>query len=741
MTDKELKETIEKLLTRPMSMSDIMAKLKVKSSDKIDIKHRIRGMAREGNLIRVGGSLYGLPEKMNLVTGVVQGHPEGYGFVIPDDPGAEDVFLAAYNFHEVMHGDRVVARVEREKGGGRREGRVIRVLERANDTVAGILDRLPGGAYVAPFERRIAQDIFIPPGKLLNAQDGQAVVARINIQPSKTRQAIGEIIEVLGDPEDPKVEIMLACARFHLRNLFPSPAIAEAAAARAPEGGPYPGRRDLRDRPIVTIDGETAKDFDDAVEVRRLPGGGWELGVHIADVVHYVEEGSALDTEAAMRGTSVYFPGTVIPMLPFELSNVICSLNPKTDRFTLSCVMTISPDGEVVDHEIFESVIKTAERMTYTAVAAILEKDDPELKERYAPLVPMFQEMGALAEALRQKRRAAGALDFDLPESEVILDITGRPENIIRAVRNSAHRLIEEFMLLANRIVALHLFNQGRVILNRIHEKPDQNKIAEFLEFLSAFGVRMSEPERINSKWLSEVMARFAGAPQEKLVTHVMLRSMKQARYSAEARGHFALAFDHYAHFTSPIRRYPDLIVHRVIKRALKKIPPPPGWEDGLEKTAAHCSTMERNSVDAERDVLKLKQAQYMAGRIGEEFDGLISGVTNFGFFVEIVDPAVEGLVRISTIGGDYYQFDETARTLSGQRNGTVFRLGDAVRVVVSEVSAARRQIDFLLVENRGRAGAGREPARPGRRAPTGKKSSGRPPVRKKRAQEGPKRR
>ncbi|MDH4184085.1 MAG: ribonuclease R [Nitrospinota bacterium] len=720
MTDNELKNKLAKLLSSPMAMRDILTRLKVAGPDKMDVKQKIRLMAERGEILRLRGSRYGLPEKMDLVIGVVQGHNEGYGFVIPDDPDQEDLFLKAHNFHEVMHGDRVVARVEREKGAGRREGKVIRILERANDTVAGVLDRFRDGAYVVPFERRITQDIFIPPDKTLNAADGQAVMAKITHQPSKTRQAMGEVTEVLGDPEDPKVEIVLACARFHLRNRFPLDAIAQAKALSAPTGGPYPGREDFTARPIVTIDGESAKDFDDAVEVRRLPGGGWELGVHIADVAHYVEAGSPLDKEAALRGTSVYFPGSVVPMLPFELSNEICSLNPQVDRFTLSCVMILSADGAVKSHKLYESVIRPAERMTYTAVAAILEKEDPQLKERYAPLVPMFRDMGQLAQLLRERRYAAGALDFDLPEPEVILDITGRPENIIRAERNSAHKLIEEFMLLANRTVARHLFDKGIVIPNRVHEKPDPAKIAEFFDFITAFGIRGIEPDKFDSKWMAGILKSFSGRPEEKLVTHVMLRSMKQARYSAEARGHFALAFPHYAHFTSPIRRYPDLLTHRAVKRAVNNIPSPQGWDEGLEKISAHCSAMERNADDAERDIIKLKQTQHMATRIGEEFSGIISGVTNFGFFVELVDPAVEGLVRVSTIGDDYYHFDETSRSLSGARNGRTFRLGDQARVRVVEVSVSRRQIDFELLESRGRSGRPRVDLRRGPKPASG---------------------
>jgi len=694
--DKNLKRSLEKLLTNPMSMREILRKLDVDKAERPRMRRSIKALAESGAIVRIKGNRYGLTEKMNLVTGITQGHRDGYGFLIPDDPKSDDLFLGANNFDEAMHGDRVVCRVESTRADGRREGKVIRILERAHEVVVGRFEKSKGGGYVAPFESRMSQNFFIPFGDTLKAKDGEAVIAEIAEYPSKAHQPLGRITKVLGDPGDPKVEIHIATARFHLRSEFPLSVISKARALKSPRDKDFKkGRLDLRDRPIVTIDGETAKDFDDAVEVEKLAGGEWRLGVHIADVSHYVTEGSPLDKEAYKRGVSVYLPGTVIPMLPFELSNVICSLNPKVDRLTMSCIMTINKNGDVIDYKIRESIIRSVERMTYGDVAAIVDKEDSALIARYGGLVENFRNMKTLAKLLQAKRRKNGAIDFDLPEPEVILDITGRPENIIRAERNVAHRIIEEFMLLANRTVAEHIVNRGYPAIHRVHDKPDPLKIEAFKEFVSAFGFRFGENDQVSSRNMQEVLASVSGKPEEKLITHVLLRSMKQARYSSESLGHFALGFSHYAHFTSPIRRYPDLIVHRALKEIIQKKKKPGAWSEKTEEIAEHCSSAGRTAEDAERDMVKLKQTQYMATRVGEKFDGIISGVTNFGFFVELNEPAVDGLVRVTTIHDDYYNYKESEHALVGERTGKRFRLGDPARIMVANVSTERRQIDF----------------------------------------------
>ncbi len=697
--DKNLKRSLKKLLTNPMSMREILRELDVDKTGRTRMRRAIKALAESGAIVRIKGNRYGLPEKMNLVTGLVQGHRDGYGFLIPDDPKSDDLFLGAKNFDEAMHGDHVVCRVEATRSDGRREGKVIRILERAHEVVVGRFEKSRSGGYVTPFESRMSQNLFIPAGDTKKAKDGAAVIAEIIEYPSRAHQPLGRITKVLGDPGDPAVEIHIATARFHLRSEFSLPALSKARALKSPQEKDCKGRLDLRDRPIVTIDGETAKDFDDAVEVEKLAGGKWRLGVHIADVSHYVREGSPLDKEAYKRGVSVYLPGTVIPMLPFELSNVICSLNPEVDRLTMSCIMTISKNGDVIDYKIRESVIRSVERMTYGDVAAIVDKEDSALIARYDGLVDSFRDMKTLAKLLQAKRRKNGAIDFDLPEPEVILDITGRPENIIRAERNVAHRIIEEFMLLANRTVAEHIVDRGHSAVHRVHDKPDPLKIEAFKEFVSAFGFRFGKGDQVSSRKMQEILASVSGKPEERLITHVLLRSMKQARYSSESLGHFALGFSHYAHFTSPIRRYPDLVVHRALKELIHKDKKPGAWSEKTTEIAEHCSITERTAEEAERDMIKLKQTQYMAKRIGEEFDGIISGVTNFGFFVELREPAVDGLVRVTTIHDDYYHYKEAEHALVGEKTGKRFRLGDPARIIVTNVSTERRQIDFEWID------------------------------------------
>lgn len=727
ISEARLKERLRKLLTSPLTMKEILTKLKVPSQDRKNMRRRIRAIADEGLIVKIKGNRYGLPDKMNLVTGVVQRHPDGFGFIIPDDPTESDVYVGWRGFNEAMHGDKVVCRVEHTRSDGRREGSVIRIIERAYEEIAGTFEGMRGGGYLVPLDRRIAQDIYIPAGSSMKARNGQAVVAKITEYPSKWRQPSGRVVRILGEPTDPAVEIEIEIVKHQLRSEFSAKVLNEAKRLSAPSKKDMNGRLDLRGRTIVTIDGETAKDFDDAVEVERLDGG-WRLGVHIADVTHYVGEGCALDKEAEARGTSVYFPGTVIPMLPFELSNDLCSLNPKVDRLTLSCLMTFDKRGGMTGYEVHESVIRSAERMTYTAVAAILEKNDPDMKDRYSGLVGKFQMMEELAAVLRQRRMSAGALDFDLPEPEIILDVTGRPESIILAERNVAHRIIEEFMLSANKAVARYLMESEYPAIFRVHDKPDPVKLEVFKDFVAAFGLWMGKGGGVTAQKLQKILKAVEGRPEEKLITHIMLRSMKQARYSTENIGHFGLAFDHYTHFTSPIRRYPDLVVHRLLKDLVRKKRRDAHWAERLPKIADHCSMAERKAEDAERSVVKLRQTQYMAQHIGDEFDGIISGVTSFGFFVEIIEPLVEGLVRVTSMFDDYYHFDENGHALIGERTGKKYRLGDKVRIEVADVSVERRQIDFKLIGSLGEE----EETRPKERVPrkTGKRPAGKKRVR-----------
>ncbi|MBF0633947.1 MAG: ribonuclease R, partial [Nitrospinae bacterium] len=648
-------------------------------------------------------------------------------WVIPDDVDEADVFLSPRAFGEAMSGDRVVARVEGRRSDGKREGRVIQILERAHHTIPGVFERSRSAGYVVPFDSRITHDILIEPGQHGDAASGQAVMVEITEYPSATRQPIGKIVKVIGDADDPAVEVAVIAAKLKLRTDFPHAVVHEAKSHRAPSPKDYAGRLDLRDKPIVTIDGETAKDFDDAVDVERIEGGGYRLGVHIADVSHYVREDSALDKEAFRRGTSVYFPGSVIPMLPFELSNDLCSLNPKVDRLTLSCIMTFSKNGDMLDAQIHESVIRSVERMTYTAVAGILKGDDKALLSRYSGLLANFRLMEELAEILRRRRLENGAIDFDLPEPQIMLDITGRPENIVLAERNVAHRLIEEFMLSANKAVAGTFLKRKYPAIYRVHDNPDPEKVKAFGEFAKAFGIHVKAGESLSSARMGAIIEEVRGKPEEKLITRILLRSMKQARYSDENIGHFGLAFVHYTHFTSPIRRYPDLIVHRLLKDLVNDKRRESHWKPILPEIAASTSKTERTAEEAEREAVKLRQTQYMADKIGEVYDGMISGVTSFGFFVEFIDPPVEGLVRVATLTDDYYIFDERGHALNGDRTRKRFRLGDMVKVKVESVSIERRRVDLSLVDGgaRGRSTGGRGHA-PGGRPPGGRSGGAR---------------
>ncbi len=698
VTTEELYQRLRSLLTSPLTMREIDLGLKVGVAERTTVQKGIRELTRDGRIVKIRGGRIGLADEMNLVTGVVQGHPDRFGFLIIDDPEEADVYLGPRNFEEAMHGDKVVVRLEKTRSDGRREGNVIRILERANDTLTGTFRPFRGGGFVDPFDRKIVHDIFVADGDTGGAKEGDAVVVKMLDYPGKTSRAVGVVDRVLGKADDPTVEIEIVVAKHRLRNKFPAAAVAQAKACLPPSEADLKGRLDFRDRPIVTIDGETAKDFDDAVEVTRTKEGGYELGVHIADVSHYVTEDSPLDKEAVLRATSVYFPGSVIPMLPFELSNDLCSLNPKVDRLTMSCVMTYDAEGNQIGYRLSESVIRSHERMTYTDVAAIIGRTDDDAVKRYAPMVERFDLMAELAALLKKRRSEAGAIDFDLPEPEIVLDVTGKPEDIVVVQRNVAHKLIEEFMLAANRSVALHFLRSRHPAIYRIHDEPDPLKIDAFREFIEAFGYRFPKTTKLNPKMMAKVISDFAGRTEERLVTTVLLRSMKQARYAVDNIGHFGLAFDHYTHFTSPIRRYPDLIVHRLIKDLLQKKRRVEQWAERLPEIAGHCSGAERVADDAEREVIKLRQTQYLAERVGETFDGVISGVTAFGFFVELLHAPVEGLIRLTSLTDDYYQYDQIGHALVGRRRNRRFRLGDPVRIVVEHVSVERRQVDFVLV-------------------------------------------
>ncbi|MBI5190996.1 MAG: ribonuclease R, partial [Nitrospirae bacterium] len=614
---------------------------------------------------------------------------------------------------------------EREKPGGRQEGKVIRILDRANERVVGRFESGRGFGVVIPTNPRLVQEFYVPPKSMGDAKDGEMVVADIVSYPEAYRSAEVKVTKVLGMAGEPRLDTDLIIEEHGLATEFSPAALAEAKAAPQKVTAPMMrGRRDLRAMKTVTIDGETARDFDDAVSVAPEKGGLIRLYVSIADVANYVREGTALDGDARERATSVYFPDRVLPMLPEELSNGICSLNAGVERLTLTAEMVFNEKGERVGYDIYESVIKSDQRMTYTDVSAIIEGDDQNTKDRFPELVPEFMLMKELMGRLNAMRRKRGSIDFDLPEPQVVINLRGQTTAIIKSERNEAHKLIEEFMLAANEAVALHLESHGVPLLYRVHEEPDEDKIASLAELVKSFDLPWPSGGSIRPKHLAQLLTKIEGRPEERFLNTVILRSMKLAKYSPENKGHFGLASRCYCHFTSPIRRYPDLTVHRAVKELLKA-----GEMSATRKSSLaaslpglgqHTSFMEREAEQAERQVVELKKLQFMVSKVGAEFDGFITGMTAFGFFVELEEYFVEGLVRLTSLYDDYYTYEEKAHALKGAHTGRTHRLGDKVTVIVERVDLERRQMDFKLVlpeSERGTRGMRGWQASPGRPA------------------------
>ncbi|MBX6394408.1 MAG: ribonuclease R [Alicyclobacillaceae bacterium] len=702
MEDKIL-SLMQELSYKPMTATELQKALGIEEGEREEFLRLLHDMEQRGLVVRTRAHRYGVPERMNLLVGRLQMKQRGYGFVIPDRPGVPDLYVHAGDLAGAMHGDRVVARIHRRQG-ERPEGEVIRILERSLKTVVGTFQSMRHYAFVRPDDRRIPVDVFIAPDDFGGAKDGDKVVVEITVYPERATSCQGRVVEVLGRPGDPGVDVLAVVRKYELPEAFPEEVLAEAEAIpdRVREED-LAGRRDLRHRVMVTIDGEDAKDLDDAVSLERLPNGNWLLGVHIADVSYYVREGSALDQEAFRRGCSVYLVDRVIPMLPPRLSNGICSLNPQVDRLTLTCDMEWTPDLKLVRHDIYPSVIRTRERMTYTAVRRILLDEDPELIERYEPLVPMFLEMRDLALRLRERRLQRGAIDFNFDETKVMLGEDGRPVDIVRKPRTIAEQIIEEFMLAANETVAEHFRWLDVPFLYRVHEDPDPEKIEGFKEFIWNLGyVLRTKGGRVHPRALQNILDQVRGRPEERVVNTILLRSMRQARYSHESLGHFGLAAEYYTHFTSPIRRYPDLVIHRVIREWLAHGSLSPAqearWRTEMPRIADQSSERERIAIDAERESQDLKKVEFMLDKIGETFEGIVSGVTSFGLFVEL-ENSVEGLVHISYMEDDYYQFDDRQFALIGERTGRTFRIGDRVRVLVAGANKEERTIDFRLVE------------------------------------------
>jgi ribonuclease R len=826
LSDADILKHLARQPKRSAGFKQLVRELGLHGDARGELNDRLNKLSAGGQLVPMESDRWALPHAAsdkNLLAGRLTMHRDGFGFVIPDASSLSptmksrlvgDIFIAPHAIGNAMHGDKVLVDVIATRPDGRAEGRIVRSVVRVHPTMVGTFHYGSRNNYVKPIDSKIAQEIVIPAGMEIVSQgaagatsrDGQpvdrvlgeeaarhnkwddleGVVVDVEITdwPTTTQNARGRLIEILGREDDFGIDVEITIRKFHLPHRFPA-ATREEAQAISPliPSSELRTRHDFRDLPIVTIDGETARDFDDAVAVRRLPNGNFELQVHIADVAQYVTPGSALDQEAQLRGTSVYFPDRAVPMLPLELSTDICSLRPHVDRLVLSCVMQIDPQGEIVGYELSEGMIRSAERMTYTSVNDVLE-GNAEMRQRYSALTPTFELMRDLALILNRKRQRRGSIDFDLPEPVIEFDEFGLMKSITRSQRNIAHRLIEEFMLAANESVAQYLESKRIASLYRIHEKPDAKRVYDFETIAATFGyslgvgalpihrvqfksdrraqrgtgkqartVEIPKDVHITPRMYQKLAAKIAGKPEERIVSYLMLRSLKQARYSEENVGHFALASPSYTHFTSPIRRYPDLIVHRILKEVLRDsadrydgaVPvavfpsssatapedtkragrplhadgdAPSPWSkrrdreglaalggpiptDRLHNIAEESSHAERRADEAERELMEWKKVKFMQDRVGEDFDGLITSVTKFGFFVELTDLFVEGLVPLNSLADDYYTYHENTRQIIGQRTRKTYSLGQRIRVILDRIDPVEKKIQFAILEER----------------------------------------
>lgn len=708
MLKDKILEFMTKEAYKPLTAEDLAEEMELKGTELGELWQVLNQLEKNADIIKTRYDKYGVPERMNLLVGKLSASNKGYGFVIPDKikfPDETDVFIPPDAMMSAMHHDRVIVRIHCQSGQGKsRDGEIIRIVERANSRIVGTFEASRNFGFVTPDDLRLGQDIFIPKDDKNIIKTGSKVVVEITKWPEKKRSAEGKVVEVLGNKGDTGIEILSIIKRHNLPIEFPVEV--QQAAEKAPatiSEEEIAGRRDMRHLPIVTIDGEDAKDLDDGVYVERLKNGNYLLGVYIADVSHYVQENSILDKEAQERGTSVYLVDRVLPMLPRRLSNGICSLNAGEDRLAMSANMEIDHQGQVVNYEIFPSVIRVIKRLTYTVVRKILVDHDEALIADYQELLPQLENMERLCRILRDRRMRRGAIDFDFPELKVKLDDTGKPIEIVKRVRTLAESIIEEFMLVANETVAEHMDKLKVPFVFRVHEEPDAEKIIKLNNLLHNFGQNIPKMDEIKPGILQKVLVNIAGRPEERIISTVMLRSLKQARYESQNIGHFGLAATYYTHFTSPIRRYPDLIVHRVIRETFKSGDISAKRREKLTAMlppiALHSSERERAAAEAERETVSLKTTEYMAQFVGEKFDGIINGVTAFGIFVEL-DNGVEGLVRVSSMEEDYYQYVEEQYALIGERTKKVYRLGDAVRVILVRVSTEERNIDFVLEAN-----------------------------------------
>jgi ribonuclease R len=695
-------ELMESVNYKPSKIDNILKLMDIEYNQKHIIEGVLKDLIKEGIIYKTKNGKYTLPEKIDIIRGKIDANSKGFGFLIPDNKNIKDIFISADNMNSAMHNDVVLVRVNKKVEGKRWEGEVIKIIKRANQTVVGTYEKSRNFGFVVPDDKKISQDIFIPKSDDMNADNGMKVVVNITKWPERRRSPEGKIIEILGRKNEPGIDVLSVIRSYNIPEQFPDKVLKEAEEIKQEiESEEMERRINLSNLNLVTIDGEDAKDLDDAVCVQKLDNGDYILYVSIADVSQYVKEGSELDKEAINRGCSVYFIDRVIPMLPQRLSNGICSLNPNEYRLTLTVKMKINKKGEVVDHKIFESVIKSKERMTYTNVYKLLEEDDEELKKRYDNLINDFRLMKELALILQERRKKRGSVDFDFEEAKIIVDENGKPVDIVKVERNIAHKLIEEFMLVANETVAEHMHWINVPFVYRVHEHPDMEKLIAFNKFIHNLGYHIKgiNGDEIHPKALQELIKKVKGKSEQRVIETLLLRSLKRARYSPEELGHYALATQYYAHFTSPIRRYPDLIIHRIIKENINgqlNEKRQRHYNRILSEIAEKASERERTAEMAEREIETLKKVEYMQDKIGKIYKGIISNITNYGFFVEL-DNTIEGLVEVDLLEDDYYHFDAENYTLIGEHTKKKFSIGDEVYVKVVAANPDKREIDFAL--------------------------------------------
>lgn len=680
----------------PMKLKEIAIMLQVPKEAKGELKKVLESLEADGK-IRVTQKGKYVKGEAKTLCGVYQAHPRGFGFVILEDD-SEDIFISEDDRNGAFHGDHVEVILKPSAEGKRREGKIVKIFSHGTTQLVGYFQRNKNFGFVLPDNARFIKDVFVPLERSKGAVTGHKVVVELTSYGGEGKKPEGKVVEIIGHVNDPGTDIMSIVKGYELPVEFPEKVLNQAArCGDSIIPADIAGRKDIRSWQTVTIDGEDAKDLDDAISIRR-EGENYVLGVHIADVTNYVQERSALDWEAYERGTSVYLVDRVIPMLPHTLSNGICSLNAGVDRLTLSCIMTVNPRGEIIDHEIAESVICVNERMSYTSVKKILEEKDPEERKKYQELVPMFELMEELAGILRERRKKRGSIDFDFPETKMVLDASGHPIDIKPYDRNVATKIIEDFMLAANETVAEDYFWQEIPFVYRTHESPDEEKMKKLATFINNFGhsIHIANNE-VRPKEVQKLLTKIEGTPEEMMISRLALRSMKQAKYTPENTGHFGLAAPYYCHFTSPIRRYPDLQIHRIIKENLRgrmNEERRSHYASILEEVSKHSSEMERRAEEAERETVKLKKAEYMEDRMGEEFEGVVSGITKWGVYVELPN-TIEGLVHVTNMYDDHYDYDEERYEMVGEHTGKSYQLGQSVRVRVIGVDHLQRTIDF----------------------------------------------